>query len=151
MHDCTFKQCFIRKNPLALKLRKQPFSGVLLSRCLSILQINHINLPYETSFLRAHLYGSIRTLQIRSKLTTNGKNEKRCPSKRTSVKWSESGLSAIFIRSLHLSFASAIFNQCNVLCSKQKQKYLVINFMSYVFSKTHTYNYYLLTYVCFFC
>ena len=112
MHDCTFKQCFIRKNPLALKLRKQPFNGVLLSRCLSILQINHINLPYETSFLRAHLYGSIRALQIRSKLTTNGKNEKLCPSKRTSVSGPRADYpqfsSAICIYHLHPPFSANV-------------------------------------------
>ena len=60
VHDRTFKRSFIRKNPLTLKLRKQPFRGVILNRCSSSLQINHINLPYETPFLRAHLYGNIQ-------------------------------------------------------------------------------------------
>ena len=70
VHDRTFKRSFIRKNPLTLKLRKQPFRGVILNRCSSSLQINHINLPYETPFLRAHFYGNIQIFQIRSKVTT---------------------------------------------------------------------------------
>ena len=55
-----------------------------------------------------------------------------------SVKRSESGLSAIYFRNLFPQFSSAIcmhhFSQCNVFCSKQKQKYIVLNFMFYVFS-----------------
>ena len=75
VHDCTFKRSFIRNNPLTWKLREQSFRGVLFGRCSSILQINHTNLPYETPFLRAHLYGSFRTFQIRSKLTTRRKQK----------------------------------------------------------------------------
>ena len=36
------------KQSTNIKLHKQPFSGVILSRCSSILQINHINLSSET-------------------------------------------------------------------------------------------------------
>ena len=40
-------------NPLTLKLRRQPFRGLILSQYSSILEINLINLPYETRFLKA--------------------------------------------------------------------------------------------------
>ena len=52
----------------------------------------------------------------------------------TNVKRSESWLSANSIRKFHPQFASTIFNQRNIFCLKQKQKYLVLNFMSYVYS-----------------
>ena len=43
--------------------------------CLVLLSFQHFHLPYETPFLRAHLYGSIRAFQICSKLTARRKWE----------------------------------------------------------------------------
>ena len=45
---------FLKKST-NIKRHKQPFSGVILSRCSSILQINHIILSSGTPYFKAHI------------------------------------------------------------------------------------------------